>query len=148
VTRIRATATMAASPEQVWAVIEDVESQTRWMEDAAAIRITSSQRSGVGTTFDCDTQVGPFRLLDRMEVTEWDPPRVLGIRHTGIVTGRGRFLLETAGGGTRFTWDEDLTFPWWMAGPAGGTVATPLLRRVWNRNLRNLKSLVERLEAV
>ena len=24
-----------------------------------------------GTTFDCDTKIGPFALTDRMEITEW-----------------------------------------------------------------------------
>jgi hypothetical protein len=139
---------MAAAPEQVWRAIEDIESQTRWMEDAVAIRFTSPQRSGVGATFECDTRVGPLRMVDRMEVTEWERPRVLGILHKGIVTGRGRFLLEPVAAGTRFTWDEELDFPWWMGGAAGGAAAAPVLRRVWTRNLHTLKTLVEGPNAV
>ena len=38
---------------------------------------------------------------------------------------------------------EDLVFPAWMGGELGGRAAAPMLRRVWRRNLANLKSLVE-----
>jgi hypothetical protein len=127
----------------VWAAIEDISSHVRWMEDAVAIRFTSANHSGVGAAFDCDTRIGPFRLTDRMVVTEWDPPRALGIRHTGVVTGAGRFVLEPAGEGTLFAWEEQLAFPAWMGGRVGGAAAAPLLRAVWRRNLRNLKVLVE-----
>ena len=113
------------------------------MEDAVDIRFISATRSGVGTTFDCDTRVGPLRLTDRMVVTEWDPPRAMGIRHTGVVTGVGRFVLAPSGRGTAFAWEERLTFPAWVGGGLGGAAAAPLLRRVWRRNLQNLKALVE-----
>jgi uncharacterized protein YndB with AHSA1/START domain len=142
-TAIRVEETIAAPPEAVWAAIEDISSHVRWMEDAVAIRFTSADRSGVGAAFDCDTKVGPFRLTDRMVVTEWDPPRALGIRHAGVVTGAGRFVLTPATGSTRFAWEEDLVFPLWMGAALGGAAGAPLLRRVWRRNLRNLKALVE-----
>lgn len=142
-TRIRVEQTIAAPPEQVWAAIEDISSHVRWMEDAVAIRFTSQARSGVGASFDCDTKVGPFRLTDRMAVTEWDPPRALGIRHTGVVAGAGRFVLSPVIGGTSFAWEEELRFPAWAGGRLGGAATAPILRRVWRRNLSNLKSLVE-----
>ena len=109
-----------------------------------AIRFTSPSRDGVGATFDCDTRIGPLRLTDRMEVTEWDPPRAMGIRHVGLVTGSGHFRLDAVPAGTRFGGEEELTFPMWMGGGAGGRAAAPVLGRVWRRNLANLKALVER----
>jgi hypothetical protein len=116
------------------------------MHDAAAIRFTSSKRRGVGTAFDCDTRVGPIRLTDRMEITEWEPARVMGIRHVGIVTGTGRFTMRPRrfrGGGTKFVWDERLVFPWWLGGSIGSAVGAQVLRLIWRRNLRNLKRRVE-----
>ena len=68
----------------------------------------------------------------------------MGIRHVGVVTGTGRFTLGRARGrGTRFTWTEDLRFPWWLGGPVAGLVGRPVLRRVWRRNLRNLRRQLE-----
>ena len=58
-------------PEQVWDYVKDIESHTDWMRDASAIRITSDSAAGKGTTFECDTKIGPFRLVDKMEITDW-----------------------------------------------------------------------------
>jgi carbon monoxide dehydrogenase subunit G len=132
-----------APPEKVWARLEDVRTHVDWMEDAVAIRITSQIDRGVGTTFDCDTKIGPFRLTDRMEITEWVDGEVMGVRHVGIVTGTGRFTLTPVGAShTEFTWEEQLQFPWWMGGPVGAVAGSPVLKQVWKRNLKALAALV------
>lgn len=142
--RVRVSTVIDAPPRRVWAAVRDISSHVDWMEDAVAIRYTSRSRDGVGTTFDCDTKVGPFRLTDRMEVTEWSEGRAMGIRHVGLVRGTGRFTVRRSyRGGTRFTWDERLRFPWWMGGAPGSVVVAPVLRRIWRRNLANLKRQVE-----
>jgi len=143
VTTIRVSTLIDAPPASVWESVRDISSHTRWMDDADAIRFTSATRAGVGTTFDCDTQVGPLRLTDHMEVTEWEEPRRLGIRHVGVLTGTGRFSIEPSGPGTLFTWEERLSFPWWLGGDLVGHVGARLLARTWRRNLRNLKALIE-----
>jgi len=140
---IRVSTDIAATPEQVWEVVRHVEDHVEWMHDAVAIRFTSECTSGVGTTFDCDTKVGPLRLTDRMEITRWDPARAMGVRHVGVVTGTGAFTLDGRAGSTRFTWQEELTFPWWMGGAVGAAVGGQVLRLVWRRNLRELKAIVE-----
>ena len=135
-----------ATPERVWDVVEPVERHVDWMHDAVAIRFTTDQTRGTGTQFLCDTKVGPFKLVDQMEITEWEPAKVMGVRHTGLVTGSGRFTLEPIdlGRRTRFTWAEDLVFPWWMGGPIGAWIGGKIaLGPIWRRNLRNLKRLVE-----
>jgi hypothetical protein len=133
-----------AAVDVVWAIVEPIEHHVDWMADAEKITFTSTAQRGVGTTFDCVTRVGPFRLVDRMVVTEWQPGRVMGIEHRGLITGRGRFVLRRRPGGrTRFTWTESLVFPWWLGGPLGALAASPVLRAIWRRNLRRLKELVE-----
>ncbi len=127
----------------VWRAVRDIGSHVRWMHDAESIRITSSRATGLGTTFECATRVGPLRLSDTMEVVEWKERRTIGIRHTGLVQGKGRFTLKLRPGGTLFTWEERLHFPWWMGGPVGGVVAKPFLRSIWKRNLKTLKTMVE-----
>ncbi|MCU1374831.1 MAG: Polyketide cyclase / dehydrase and lipid transport [Actinomycetia bacterium] len=124
-----------ARPDEVWADVRDLGSHVEWMADAEAIRFTSTSRSGVGTTFDCDTKVGPFHLVDQMEVTEWAEGEVIGVHHVGLVTGSGRFTLCPVGAATRFAWEEELAIPWWLGGP----LASVALRLVWMRNLRRLR---------
>ncbi len=143
---IRVAIEIDATPARVWEVVEPVENHVDWMHDAVAIRFTGEQTRGVGTEFLCDTKVGPIKLVDRMEITEWVPGEVMGVRHTGLVTGSGRFTLEPIdlGRRTRFVWQEELTFPWWLGGPVGAYIGGKVvLRAIWNRNLRGLKQLVE-----
>ncbi len=142
--RIHVDTTIAAPPEEVWAAIEDVGTHVEWMADAEAIRFDTDQTSGVGTAFECDTKIGPLRLTDHMTITEWERARVMGVRHTGLVTGEGRFTLTaTADGGTEFAWREQLRFPWWMGGALGGAAGAPVMKRVWRGNLERLRAKVE-----
>ena len=135
-----------ASPERVWEVVEPVERHVDWMHDAVAIRFVTDQTRGVGTEFLCDTKVGPIKLVDQMEITEWRPNEAMGVRHTGLVTGTGRFTLTPIdlGRRTRFTWAEELIFPWWLGGPIGAWVGGKLVMgAIWRRNLRGLARIVE-----
>lgn len=151
--RLRVRTTIDAPPEQVWADLSDLSSHVEWMQDARSIEFVSERHSGVGTVFDCETRVGPLRLVDRMEVTSWRPRREIGVRHVGLVTGTGVFTLRplrrrgrpwrAAPERTRFTWTERLRFPWWMGGPLGALAARPVLRWVWRRNLRRLAERFE-----
>jgi hypothetical protein len=145
VARIRVSTVIDAPPSVVWAAIEDISSHLAWMEDAVAIRFLGPQQRGVGTVFECDTRIGPIRLLDVMEITEWRPGRAMGVRHTGVVTGEGGiYLKRRRRGRTRLTWDETFRFPWFLGGPVGGVLGgKPLLTRVWRRNLRRLAAIVE-----
>ena len=138
---------LAASPARVWEIVEPVERHVDWMADAVAIRFTNSQTRGVGTTFDCDTKVGPIKLTDHMEITEWVPEKSMGVKHVGIVTGTGVFTIEPLGNGqyTKFTWSEKLTFPWWLGGPIGEVVGGNIvMKAIWRRNLKKLQALVEK----
>jgi hypothetical protein len=142
--KIRVSVTIAVPPAALWRVLERIEDHVEWMADAREIRFTSSQRRGVGTAFDCVTALGPFRTTDRMVVTEWEPRRAMGVVHRGVFTGRGRFTMRRRRRGrTRFTWEERLTFPWWLGGPLGALAAKPVLRAVWRRNLRRLQHVAE-----
>jgi hypothetical protein len=146
-----------ATPQRVWDVIEPIERHVDWMADAVAIRFETEQTRGVGTTFLCDTKIGPIRLTDAMEITEWIPAvdagdgavaqdGAMGVKHTGIVTGSGILHVEPLSGGqrTRFTWKEDLDFPWFFGGRLGEIIGGKLiLGPIWRRNLRKLKQLVE-----
>lgn len=142
--KIRVKTVIEASPAEVWDAIEDIGTHTQWMTDAVAIRFVTDRTSGVGTRFECDTKVGPFRLTDIMEITEWSPRKAMGVRHVGLVVGEGLFTLEKVRRGrTRFVWREEVRFPWWMGGPVGGVVGGRVLKRIWKGNLRQLKALVE-----
>ncbi|MEO6651950.1 MAG: SRPBCC family protein [Ilumatobacteraceae bacterium] len=144
--RISVSTEIDASPSAVWLVVEPIERHVDWMADATEIRFTSASNRGVGTEFECDTKVGPITLTDKMTVTEWEPEVRMGVRHSGVVTGSGVFELEPLdlGRRTRFTWTEDLTFPWFLGSRLGEVVGgQAVMKQIWRRNLRRLKHLVE-----
>jgi hypothetical protein len=144
-TRVSVSTVIDATPDEVWSFVEPIERHVDWMVDATAIRFDGERTRGIGTRFVCDTQVGPVKLVDHMEITEWVPGRRMGVRHDGLVTGSGRFTLEPGvAGGTRFAWEEDLRFPWFLGGPLGAAIGgRTVLPRLWRQNLARLKQLVE-----
>lgn len=144
--RIRVSTELNATPAEVWDIVEPVERHVDWMADAVAIHFQTEQTRGVGTTFLCDTKVGPITLQDHMEITEWEPGRTMGVRHTGIVTGSGVFELEPIDldRRTRFTWTEELRFPWFLGGRLGEVIGGQfVMKQIWKRNLRQLQQLVD-----
>jgi uncharacterized protein YndB with AHSA1/START domain len=142
---IRVAVDIAAPVERVWQVVEPVEHHVDWMADAESIEFVTDQRRGVGTAFLCRTKVGPIRLTDKMRITRWEPNRAMGVEHVGLVTGSGEFTLEALDASrTRFVWEEQLTFPWWLGGPLGAFVGGKIvLRAIWRANLRRLAALCE-----
>ena len=138
---IRVSIVVPASPSVVWEDLRHIDRHVEWMSDAESIRFLTDDTEGVGTRFECVTRLGPVRLTDRMEVTDWRDREAMGIRHDGVVSGVGQFRLTplttpTGVTHTRFEWNETLRFPWWMGGAIGAVVARRLLSAVWTRNLR------------
>lgn len=142
--RISVHVDIAAALETVWREAADLPSHAEWMADAESIEFLTDQRSGIGTRMKVATKVGPLRTNDLMEVTEWAEGRSIGVKHSGIVTGAGRFDLARVAGGTRFSWSEDLTFPLYLGGPVTAFFAKPVLGWIWKRNLAGLKKRLER----
>ena len=143
---IHVSVVLPASPDRVWELVRDIATHVDWMHDAYSITFTGHQTEGVGTTFDCVTKIGPLRTNDRMEITSWAPGEEMGVRHSGVVTGEGRFTLRPAGdpvgSETTFAWSEQLALPWFFGGRVGEVFARPILRAVWRRNLRLLRAQV------
>jgi len=144
--RITVSIDLNASPDRLWSIVEPIERHVDWMADAVAIRFETEQTRGVGTRFLCATKVGPIKLTDHMRITEWVPGEAMGVEHTGLVTGTGIFTLAPLDEGrrTRFTWSEDLKFPWWLGGRLGELIGGNLvMKAIWRRNLTSLQKLVE-----
>lgn len=127
----------------VWSDLEDISSHVDWMQDAAQIRFLSTSTRGVGTRFECDTVVGPLKLTDVMEITDWQPGRSMGVHHNGLIGGTGQFTLRASGSTTVFSWVEKLDFPWYFGGPIGAAAARPVLKAIWTANLRRLRTRIE-----
>ena len=106
--------------DKAWAAIADWESQGDWMLQTR-VWVTSDIRSGVGTSISALT--GPlvksgfkFGLLDKMVVTNWQPPYLCEVDHVGkIIKGTGKFELTDISNEqvaiTNFDWSETIKAP-------------------------------------
>ncbi len=141
---VRVAIVVHATRAEVWGELERIEDHVTWMRDATAIRFLGDRRRGVGTSFECDTRVGPVRLTDVMEITGWEPATSMSVAHRGLVGGCGRFSLDDeATSSTRVRWEERLRFPWWLGSDAGALAARPVLAALWRGNLRRLRARIE-----
>ncbi|MGB9358908.1 MAG: SRPBCC family protein [Acidimicrobiia bacterium] len=121
---------------EIWAELSHLERHSEWMADAERIDFADEQRRGVGTEMVVRTRVGPFVTNDVITVRSWIEGESIGVSHRGLVTGIGVFVLVPIEDGTRFVWLEDLTFPWYLGGAVTAIFAAPVLRWIWQRNLK------------
>lgn len=143
-TPIRTSIFVDAPLATVWDALADLSSHPDWMADASGITFLTRQRTGVGTVMQVETRIGPFRVVDDLEVTHWEEKRSIAVSHRGVVTGTGRFDLAPFANGIRVTWSEQLHFHWRLGGPITALLAAPVLAWVWRRNLRRFRRTVER----
>ena len=141
-TRIAITRAMEVSHDRVWEAISDLGSHTTWMRDAETIAFATEQRRGKGTSMEVVTVIGPFRTVDIMEVVGWEEGRSIEVAHRGLITGRGILAAEPRGDGALVSWQEELTFPWWLGGPITAWLARPVLAAIWRGNLARLEGVL------
>jgi carbon monoxide dehydrogenase subunit G len=135
--------TIEAPPERVWEVLSDWEQQASWMPDVAWMRLLGPERE-LGARLEVRTKVfGVPLATDLVEVTAWEPPRRLAIRHIGVVVGTGEWHLEPVPEGTAFTWIETFRMPPPVIGDLALWIYGPWQRAMLRRSTRNLNRLAE-----
>jgi hypothetical protein len=81
-------------------------------------------------------------FTEPMEVTVWDPPRRLEIRHGSVVSGAGIWQLDAVDGGTRFRWSEDISLHVPLVGELAARAYRPVMRTLMSRAQRSLRAYV------
>jgi carbon monoxide dehydrogenase subunit G len=137
---------LPVTPEEAWTVLTDWERQADWMLDADRVEVVSERRDGTGVRLAVRTLLfGIPAFTEPMEVTAWEPPRELGIRHGGPVRGAGRWCLEPLAGGTRFVWTEQVSLRVPLVGDLAARLYAPVMRRLMGRAMAGLRaSLIAR----
>ncbi|GBE24271.1 polyketide cyclase / dehydrase and lipid transport [bacterium BMS3Bbin02] len=142
-TTITVVRAMAFPRHIVWERLADIASHAGWMKEATTIEFTSAQRAGVGTVAEVPTRIGPFVARDRIEFTAWNEPSDLSVRHSGVISGTGTFMLDEMGPSlTTVTWQESIGLTLRLGGRLGELIARPIITRIWERNLRDLETQI------
>ena len=133
-----------APVEQTWAGATDWAGQGEWML-GTRVRPTVQGGQGVGGAIEAFTGLGRVGVLDRMEITLWEPPRRCHVRHLGrVVRGTGAFDVEPlARGRSRFVWREDLVLPLGVLGRLGWPLVRPVFAFGVQLSLRRFARWVE-----
>ncbi|ASO18527.1 uncharacterized protein YndB with AHSA1/START domain [Actinoalloteichus hoggarensis] len=129
--------------ETVWAAATDWARQGEWMLGTEVDVVGGDGRS-VGSRLAAFTGAGGIGFLDRMEITGWDPPRSVAVRHTGrLVRGEGGFRILPHDGGERctFLWEERLTLPLGALGGLGWAMVRPAFEWGLRRSLTDFARL-------
>ncbi len=132
--RVERTVTVPAPCQEVWAILVEWERQADWMLDADRVQVVSASREGVGVRLAVDTRLFGLRAFtEPMEVTGWDPPHRLVIRHGSLVEGTGVWTLEPVDGGSRFVWTEDIRLRIPLVGDVLAVAYRPVMRTLMGR---------------
>ncbi|HEX6299369.1 MAG TPA: SRPBCC family protein [Acidimicrobiia bacterium] len=128
--------------EEVFEFSTNNENDPTWMEEVTRVEKTSEGSVGVGSTFINYVEFMGKTFDDSHEVVEYEPnERMTIVQTTGPVPFKATYLYRSVNGGTRFSMQIEAETKGFFR------VATPLvrrqLRRQFERNLRNLKSLLE-----
>lgn len=134
---------MTAPAEVVFAALTDWPAQGRWMLGTRVWSEGPADR--VGGRLSAFTGIGRLGFLDTMEITEWEPPRLVRVMHTGrVVRGPGIFEVHPReDGGSRFVWREELDLPLGRLGRAGFALVGPIFAAGVQRSLARFAELVE-----
>ena len=131
---------LPTSLDDAWSVLVDWERQAHWMLDADRVEVVSRHREGVGVRLAVRTRLlGVAAFTEAMEVTVWEPPRRLVIRHGSPVEGTGVWDLVPLDGGTGFRWSEDIRLHLPLVGELAARAYRPVMRALMGRAQRSLR---------
>jgi len=135
---------IAASPEDVFAILADPPRYPEWVVGAAGIRDEDSEFPAPGSRFHHKVGSWPVGLKDYTEVTEVEPPRriVLKAKARPLGTARIEIELRESAGGTEVAMEE-VPGDRLTSLVAGNPVADTVLRVRNAEALARLKRLVE-----
>ncbi len=95
-----------ASPERIWAALEDADMWPRWATVITHVEWTSERPFGVGTTRTVTMRGG---MTGYEEFIAWDPHRRMSFRFNeasmnGVRAFAERYTIDPAPGGTSVEW--------------------------------------------
>jgi len=144
--RIQKTIEIAAPPERIWPFFVEPERVLEWCSTFRKFEYSGDLRSGVGTPLYIEEQaVGPVMKM-HFEVTEWKENDKLALRMvsaSSVKSYEQEWLLEPTPSGTRFTFMEEIEFPFGVFGKLLGLIAQRMSAATVDKMQAKLKALAE-----
>jgi uncharacterized protein YndB with AHSA1/START domain len=127
---------------RVWEYASDVKRQPEWMHEMKRVEMITPGPIKVGSRGRATVRIFGISTTDDVVITRLEPPHAFGIRHEGKFTGEG--LLEFSAASEQQTlirWMEYLRPP--IFPMLAGFLQRPILRRIFQSDLRHLKEILE-----
>jgi uncharacterized protein YndB with AHSA1/START domain len=134
---------IAAPPEEVWALISDLERGPEWSVVTLQCEITSARPRDVGCTYRAVSKFAASKITTEHEIVEWDPPHRMVTRVTKGAESTVTWTCEPQAGGALLTMSNEFSVP--AALP--GLIADKLAEQVTDtlaRELARIKEVVEK----
>jgi ketosteroid isomerase-like protein/uncharacterized protein YndB with AHSA1/START domain len=126
--------TISRSPDDVWALLRDVEAVTEWVPGIAEARVQGTRR--ICMTADGGEIHEEIELDDARRTYAYSQP----VHPLGLSTSRGVLSVTGTGADTHVAWDAELEFD----DPANEAQIMPLLEQGYAAALAALKRRLER----
>ncbi len=138
---------VAAPPEKIWAIVEDVRRYAELAPPTEQMIEVPDGPVGVGYSYRMHAGIKPFVRDSTWEVTEWNPPRhMVHVGDDGTALLYLTVSIRETDAGSDFRQELEVRPRWWLAGP--NVVMWPLMMRrrvqdAMDRTVLNLKRVVE-----
>lgn len=138
--------TIARPVEDVFAVLTDPTQSAKWSANAIEAELITPGPPGIGSRRRAVTKGLFGRTMENvMEVTELEPNRKVALKLVSAPwggTGRTWYTFTPVAGGTRVDWTWEME-PAGLWKPFGSRPSMALFRRLFQRDLDNLKVMME-----
>ena len=131
---------IARNPEDVFAYIADAPRHPEWQEGLVSVTVETEGPMRVGTRIVHRRKLGPQTVATTSEITEYDPPHLVGFRGIdGPIRATGSQRVEPAGDGSRVLFEMELQ------GHGLGKLMLPMARKEAARQVENSHATLKRL---
>lgn len=133
---------VAATPEDVWALISDLERGPEWSVVTLQCEITSGKPAEVGCTYRSVSKFAASKITTEHEIVEWDPPHRMVTSITKGAESKVTWTCQPQDGGTLLTMSNEFDVP----AALSGLIADKLARQVTDtlaQELARIKEVVE-----
>ncbi|MHB8341596.1 MAG: SRPBCC family protein, partial [Mycobacteriales bacterium] len=118
--RIHVEEVVAAKVEVVFDYVDDHRNTVDYVAGLAKWQPVGTLTHGLGAVFEAAMSVGPTTWGSTLEITQWEPNRLIGWVPRKGFQQKGTWTFAPEGDATRVTFDVEYTLPGGIAGRIAG----------------------------
>jgi len=138
---------IGAPPEQVWAVISDLEGGPQWSAVTLECQLTSDGPPGLGCAYRAVSRFAASKITTEHEIVEWDPPHRMVSRVTKGAESVLTQICEPEGQGSKLTMINEFAVPRGVPSLVGDKLTQQVSNTLTEELMRVKREVEERYRA-